>query len=102
MERRRSMRIKYKRLLPSVALVALLTNLIAPIMAQNPTGAIRGTVVDQQSAVIHNATVTVTNKATTESRTLSTGEDGIYQVSNLLPGQYEVKIEAEGFATNVL
>jgi hypothetical protein len=93
------MHIKFKLLLLTVTLVTLAARTTLPVMAQNPTGAIRGTVTDQQGAVIQNATVTVTNKATGNTRTANTGGDGIYAVENLLPGEYDVKIEATGFAT---
>jgi len=93
------MHIKFKLLLLTITLVTLAARTTLPVMAQNPTGSIRGTVTDQQGAVIQNATVTVTNKATGDSRTANTGGDGIYAVENLLPGEYDVKIEATGFAT---
>jgi hypothetical protein len=96
------MRNKFKRLLLAVTMVALVANMTFPVMAQNPTGAIRGTVTDPQGAVITNASVTVTRKATGESRKISTGGDGIYAAENLVPGEYEVKIEAQGFATQVI
>jgi carboxypeptidase family protein len=96
------MRIKFKRLLLTVTALALVANMTFPVMAQNPTGAIRGTVTDPQGAVVTNAAVTVTNKATGETRQTNTGNDGIYAVENLLPGQYEVKIEAQNFATQVI
>lgn len=96
------MRIKFKRLLLTVTALALVANMTLPVMAQNPTGAIRGTVTDPQGAVVTNATVTVTNKATGESRQSNTGGDGIYAVENLLPGEYEVKIEADNFATQII
>lgn len=96
------MRIKFQRLLLAVTLLALVANMAGPVMAQNPTGAIRGTVTDQQSAVVTNASVTVTNKATGETRKTNTGNDGIYAVENLLPGEYEIKIEAANFATQVI
>src|SRR5713226_9216216 len=93
------MHIKFKLLLLTVTLVTLAARTTLPVMAQNPTGSIRGTVTDQQGAVIQNATVTVTNKATLDTRTANTGGDGLYAVENLLPGEYDVKIEATGFAT---
>jgi hypothetical protein len=96
------MRIKYKRLLLAITLMALVANLALPVLAQNPTGAIRGTVTDPQGAIVPNATVTVTNKATGETRNINTGNDGIYSVENLLPGAYEIKIEAQGFSTQVI
>ncbi len=96
------MRNKFKRLLLTVTTLALVANMIFPVMAQIPTGAIRGTVTDPQGAVVTNATVTVTSKATGESRKANTGGDGIYAVENLLPGEYEVRIEAQSFATQVI
>lgn len=93
------MQTKFKLLLISVTLLTLAARTTLPVMAQNPTGSIRGTVTDQQGAIIQNATVTVTNKATGDVRKVNTGSDGIYAVENLLPGEYEVKIEAENFAT---
>src|SRR5262249_24183137 len=81
---------------------AMIAGIILPAVGQNPTGSVRGTVTDEHAAVITNAMVTVTNKATGSSRKVSTGGDGIYAVDNLLPGTYEVKIEAQGFATQVI
>lgn len=96
------MRNKFKRLLLTITTLALVANMIFPVMAQNPTGAIRGTVTDPQGSVVTNAAVTITNKATGDARRLSTGGDGIYAAENLLPGEYEIKIEAQNFATQVI
>ena len=93
------MHIKFKRLALTVTVLTLVVRMTLPVMAQNPTGSIRGTVTDQQGAVIQNANVTVTKKATGDTRTANTGGDGIYAVENLPPGEYDVKIEASGFAT---
>jgi hypothetical protein len=94
---------KFKYLLLTVTVLALVAQMTVPAGAQqSPTGSIRGTVTDPQGAVIQNASVTVTNKSTGEVRTANTGSDGIYLVSTLLPGEYEVKIEATGFATQLI
>lgn len=93
------MHTKFRLLLLAIALLTLAARTTLPVMAQNPTGSIRGVVTDQQGAVIQNATVSVTNKATGDSRKVNAGNDGIYAVENLLPGEYDVKIEAKGFAT---
>ena len=92
---------KFRLLLLAVVLLTLAVRTTIPVLAQNPTGSIKGTVTDQQGGVIQNATITVTNKATGSVRTATSGADGIYLVSTLLPGDYEVKIEAQGFATQV-
>ena len=93
------MYIKCRLLLLTVAMLTLVARMTFPVMAQNPTGSIRGVVKDQQGAVISTANVTVTNKATGAVRTTNPGGDGIYAVENLPAGEYEIKIEAEGFAT---
>jgi hypothetical protein len=67
--------------------------------AQNATGSITGVITDPNSAVITNARVTVTNRATSATRKAATNEDGNYTIENLVPGEYEVKIEAKGFSS---
>jgi len=71
------------------------------VYAQTGTGAISGTVLDDSGAVVPNATVTVTNKATGISRPLTTNTEGLYSAPALLAGQYEVKAELSGFRTLV-
>jgi len=51
---------KSRLLLLTVALLTLVARMSFPVMAQNPTGSIRGVVKDQRGAVITNASVTVT------------------------------------------
>jgi hypothetical protein len=89
-------------LLLAVVVFTLAARVAIPVFAQTPTGSIRGTVTDEQGAVIQQAQVTVTNKATGDVRKVSTGGDGIYQASSLLPGEYEVRIEAQGFSTQII
>ena len=90
---------KVKLLLLAVTMLMLVARTTLPVLAQNPTGSIRGVIKDQQGAVISNATITVTNKSTGTVRTTNAGSDGIYAVENLPAGDYEIKIAAEGFAT---
>src|SRR5689334_17182196 len=95
------MHTKFRLLLLTIAIVTIAVRTTLPVAAQEAAGAIRGTVTDQAGAVIQKAIVTVTNKATQASRKVNAGDDGIFLVPNLLPGEYEVKIEAQGFATQV-
>src|SRR5262245_11492408 len=95
------MHFKPRALLSAIGGIVLLA-LPLTALSQNAAGSIRGTVTDQQGAVIHNAAVTVTNKGTGEARQTNTGDDGLYAVENLPPGEYEVKIQANGFATQIL
>jgi outer membrane receptor protein involved in Fe transport len=66
--------------------------------AQTETGQITGTVMDQTGAAIPSASLTVKGAATGVVRTAITGDTGIYNVTNLLPGEYTVTACASGFA----
>lgn len=60
------------------------------------TGAIGGTVIDQTGAVIPNAVVTVKSASGIESKAVTT-PNGLYIVSDLLPGIYSVHVHSSGF-----
>ena len=66
------------------------------------TGSIQGTVTDPNGAVVPNASVTITNKATGQSNKLTSSSSGTYSSGALIPGDYEVRIEAKGFQTQLL
>jgi hypothetical protein len=72
-----------------------------PAFAQVDRGAIVGTVLDASGAVLRQATVTVTNKATGVALTTPINDAGEYQVLALIPGTYSVKVSAQGFETAV-
>jgi Carboxypeptidase regulatory-like domain/TonB-dependent Receptor Plug Domain len=81
----------------------LLPICLAPsLRGQATTGTIEGTVTDIQGAAIPNVTVTVTNTGTGISRKITTDEAGRYLASSLIPGVYEVDVEANGFKTSQL
>ena len=60
------------------------------------TGALTGTITDASGAVIANLTVTATNTETGQERVTTTGGDGSYKFTLLLPGAYQVKFAAAG------
>jgi hypothetical protein len=80
-----------------VVLVAFVVSFSAPLLAQVPTGTIAGTVTDQVGAVLPNATVTATNRATGAARVVQTDEDGNFSIPSLPAGSYDVLIAANGF-----
>jgi hypothetical protein len=82
-----------------LSLVALTLALPNTTSAQAVTGTISGTVVDQQAQVIPGATVTVINEATNDSRVTVTDGSGHFQVTNLQPGNYTVRVEMPSFRT---
>ena len=61
------------------------------------TGTILGTITDKTGAVIADARVTITNIGTGISRTTVTTGAGDYSVPDLVPGPYQVTVEATGF-----
>jgi carboxypeptidase family protein/TonB-dependent receptor-like protein len=92
---------RYQPLLRRMILPAILAAVVFSItgLAQE-TGRITGKVTDSQGAVIPGASVTIRSIDTGAVRALETNMEGIYIVTNLQPGIYEVQVEAAGFATN--
>ncbi len=84
-----------------LALLALLFAVCVPtLVAQSAgTSGLTGTVTDPSGAAIPNVTVTITNNDTGQSRTTTTGTDGIYKFTLLPPGNYKVRFAATGFKT---
>jgi hypothetical protein len=79
-------------------LLAALACMIA--LAQAPTGIITGTLTDESGAVIPNATINITNKATgVVARTATTDAQGYYSAPSLPAGDYEARAEVSGFRT---
>lgn len=91
------LKIKY------LGLAALLIScFITGAMAQAGTGGIAGSVSDSTGAVVPNATVTLTNKATNQSQTATTNDDGLYSFVTLQPGNYTVKTAAANFTEQTI
>jgi hypothetical protein len=67
--------------------------------AQVAGATLSGTVTDPSGAAIAGAQVSVTNRATGVNRAVIADSAGFYSVPNLLPGNYDVTVSAEGFAT---
>jgi hypothetical protein len=65
--------------------------------SQSTFGSFVGTVRDPSGGVVANAGVQIQNLGTSLVRTATTDQSGSYVVVNLEPGNYEIKIEAEGF-----
>src|SRR6185369_15449671 len=61
-----------------------------PAFAQQPTANLNGTIVDPNGAVIPNATVTVMNRGTNFTRTVTSNSEGEYNIPNLPVGTYQV------------
>jgi hypothetical protein len=82
-------------------ILASLCFLLSPLtlLAQAPgTGAIRGSVIDPNGHPVSNASVTAENLDTHTRRTAVTDPSGEYSIALLLPGDYKITANADGFA----
>jgi Carboxypeptidase regulatory-like domain/TonB dependent receptor len=70
--------------------------LAAAAWSQSDTASLSGTVTDAGAAAIPGAKVTLRNMATRNERTVLSDVQGIYHFSLLIPGTYEVSVEAPG------
>ncbi len=85
---------------PGCALVIcpllLLFLLTSPVMPQEVTATISGTVTDPSGEVIPGVNVEVTNPETAARNTVFTGARGEYMVPLLRPGRYTLTISHPG------
>ncbi len=72
------------------------------VFSSDKNGAIKGTVSDINGARV--ATATITAKRTVDEKTYkaTTNDEGVFLISDLPPGLYEVRIEAPGFYATVI
>lgn len=81
-----------------IAGAAILLTLAAGLsFAQQISGSITGVVKDTQDAVITGARVTLIDQATGGTRSTTSGNDGAFVFTPVLPGTYTITIEAPGF-----
>jgi Carboxypeptidase regulatory-like domain len=85
----------------NLLLIILFLSATVPLFAQTTisTGSIQGTVTDPSGAVLGGAKVIITNKATGQTTTTTTTSAGTYTSGALIPGEYKVRIENQGFRT---
>src|SRR6266699_1796419 len=86
-----------------LSLIAMIFVFSEPAMAQATTGTLKGTVVDPNGGIITGATVTTKNDTTGVEKQFTTGGDGLFVITDLLPGKYTVTVApTSGFSTKVL
>jgi len=88
------------RSLKKATVVALaLFVLASAAVAQTTTGRLLGTVTDPGGAVVPGATITVRDNQTGQERSVTSSDQGSYEVSQLQFGTYTVTITGPGFKT---
>jgi len=78
--------------------LVLLSLFCSPTFAQSNYAVLHGLVLDPQQRAVAGATVRLTARATGTSRETTTNEEGVFQITGLLPGEYALVVAATGFA----
>ncbi len=71
---------------------------VVPVFGQSNYAALGGTVYDPQQRPVVGATVQVTSQSTRIARQTASNEKGIFEITALQPGEYELEVRAAGFA----
>ncbi|HVS83106.1 MAG TPA: TonB-dependent receptor [Pyrinomonadaceae bacterium] len=71
------------------------------VQAQFKAG-IQGTVTDTAGGRVPDATITLTNKETSKTKTVTSSDEGFYRFNQLAPGNYGLTAEKSGFKKQVL
>ena len=96
------MQARVRRVVIVLCLVSVAGLCDSTAFAQKPTFDIEGVVTDAQQGVLPGATITAQNVSIGLTRTAVTDAAGRYVIAALPPeGQYAVKVEIPGFATEV-
>src|SRR5262245_20204737 len=82
-----------------IVFLSIVLGCVGPAFAQSSMGSISGTVIDKNNAVVVGATVFVKNTATGFARSATTNSSGLYRLTDIPSGPYEIAIEAAGFKT---
>src|SRR5438874_10132889 len=75
----------------------LLLGLVQRADAQVLFGSVSGTVTDQSGAGVPRAHVTLINRATSVQKEADADESGHYTITDVPPGNYDLKVTASGF-----
>ncbi len=75
----------------------VLAMLVGSVMAQTETGQLSGKVTDPNGAVVAGATVSVKSVQTGREATATSDNQGLYTISSLQPGLYDVTTQGSSF-----
>jgi len=82
-----------------VHLSLLVLVLSITVNAQSNYASLSGTVSDPQQKVLAGCNVQLASNSTGASRQAVTNDEGVFQITGLLPGDYNLTVQSSGFAT---
>lgn len=90
--------MRYRNILTTLCFAVV--SFLPPVICQGQSNyaALSGTVFDPQQQVIPGAEVQLTSLSTQAVRQVRSNEQGSYQITGLLPGDYKLAAQAQGFA----
>jgi len=92
---------RWSRILVGAVLLFVLSFAAVLTQAQNSQGTILGHIQDPTGAAVPGARVTATNVNTNVASHFTTNSTGDYVLVDMIPGTYQVKVESDGFKTEV-
>jgi hypothetical protein len=87
--------------LTAIAVASAIILSALPAHAQELYGSIVGVVKDAQGSAAPGATVTIVGRETNLIRETVTNAEGNYSLVNVLPGEYDVKVQLSGFRQGI-
>src|SRR5262245_11151875 len=84
-------------LLTLILSTLFLSGLSTVALAQAGQSELTGDVRDSSGAAVPKATISATQRETGDVTKTVSGKDGVYTITNLRPGLYNVTVEAQGF-----
>jgi hypothetical protein len=92
--------MKYRSVKRTIFVAILVIAAPAVCFAQSNYATLSGTIFDPQRQAIPSASVQLTSASTHAVRQVSSNEQGMYQVTGLLPEDYKLAVQAAGFASS--
>src|ERR1700680_624441 len=86
----------------AIRLVAMSVLAAAPyVLSQSNNASVDGEIRDPKGAVVTGAKVTLTSQDTKESSAFMSDTNGLYSFRNVVPGTYQLRVNAQGFGEYV-